>query len=101
MLFLQTKIQAYLCGVEPFCDLIGSQEALQRAKENVERNDFFSENLFYPEQIASMNFFSHHRYFVVVGLLEMVDETLAVMQHYLPQYFSGLTREKGANKPAT
>ncbi len=40
-----SKTQAYLCGVEPFCDLIGSQEALQRAKENVERNDFLLKKL--------------------------------------------------------
>ncbi len=32
---------------------------------------------------------------MVVGLLEMVDETMAVLEHYLPDYFTGLSRQKG------
>ncbi len=32
---------------------------------------------------------------MVVGVLEMVDETMAVLEHYLPDYFTGLSRQKG------
>ena len=65
----------------PECDKAESEEALKRAKSNVEK------------------------YFAVVGILEMWQESLQVMEHYVPRYFNGARhaynqhmREKPKNK---
>lgn len=56
----------YFCGHEPECTSLGNPAALQRAKYNVE----------------------HH--FTVVGVLEHLEESAAVFEHHLPEYFTGL-----------
>ncbi len=43
--------------------MFGSPEALAKAKENVEK------------------------YFAVVGVLEWLDKSLEVLEHYVPRYF--------------
>lgn len=47
------------------CDIFGSQIALKRAKENVEK------------------------YFAVVGVVELMNESLAVLENYVPFFFDG------------
>ena len=64
-----SDVMLYFCGHHPDCSKLGSPTALQIAKSNVEDN------------------------FAVVGVLEHLNETLAVMEHRLPQFFSGLTEE--------
>jgi len=58
---------AYLCGQEPFCRMVGNRAALALAKKNIEE--------FYP----------------VVGVLEKLDQTLALLEHSLPAQFGGVT----------
>ena len=64
-----SDVLLYFCGHHPDCSKLGSPTALQIAKSNVEDN------------------------FAVVGVLEHLEESLAVMEHKLPQFFSGLTEE--------
>ena len=64
-----SDVLLYFCGHHPDCSKLGSPTALQMAKANVENN------------------------FAVVGVLELLDESLAVLEHRLPQFFSGLTEE--------
>ncbi|XP_059473937.1 heparan sulfate 2-O-sulfotransferase 1-like [Neocloeon triangulifer] len=56
----------YFCGHESFCSEINNWQALERAKANVEK------------------------YFKVVGVLENLNETLAVLETSLPRYFRGV-----------
>ena len=51
----------------PECESFGSAEALKRAKSNVEK------------------------YFAVVGILEKWNESLEVLEHYVPAFFKGAT----------
>ena len=60
-----SDVLLYFCGHHPECSKLGSKTALQIAKHNVEHN------------------------FAVVGLLEHLNETMAVLEHKLPQFFSG------------
>lgn len=53
------------CGHEPFCRLFNNPDALQLAKENVEK---------------------HYK---VVGITEDMNKTLTVAAHYMPEYFKG------------
>ena len=55
----------YFCGHHPECSKLGSREALQIAKHNVDHN------------------------FAVIGLLEYMSETMQVLEHKLPQFFAG------------
>ncbi len=32
---------------------------------------------------------------MVVGILEMMEETMEVLEHYLPDFFKGLSKQKG------
>ncbi|XP_055327772.1 heparan sulfate 2-O-sulfotransferase pipe-like isoform X2 [Paramacrobiotus metropolitanus] len=57
---------AFFCGQDIECSNHNSKWALETAKENVEK------------------------FFTVVGVLEDIDITLRVLQHQLPQYFSGV-----------
>ena len=57
----------YFCGHDPECSQLGNPAALQKAKENVDRH------------------------FVVVGVLEKLEESLAVLEDKLPEYFSGVS----------
>ncbi len=54
--------------------------------------------MFYSKKKKSFLPLFRHRHFPVVGVLEMMEETLAVLEHYLPQFFSGLSEVKGAVK---
>ncbi|XP_063845183.1 heparan sulfate 2-O-sulfotransferase pipe-like isoform X1 [Scylla paramamosain] len=56
----------YFCGHEDFCRELNNEAALSLAKRRVEA--------WYP----------------VVGVLEKVNATLAVLQHHLPHYFAGV-----------
>ena len=56
---------SFYCGHEPECDKFGSEAALYMAKRNVER------------------------YFAVVGILELLDKSLEVLEHYVPRFFEG------------
>lgn len=53
------------CGHKPWCKDFNSQRVLDEAKANVEKH--------YP----------------VVGVIEELNKTLAVMEHEMPQYFQG------------
>ena len=64
-----SDVLLYFCGHHPSCSLLGSKTALQIAKDNVEQN------------------------FAVVGVLEHLTESLAVMEDRLPQFFSGLSEQ--------
>ncbi|CAL4117231.1 unnamed protein product, partial [Meganyctiphanes norvegica] len=57
----------YFCGHEKFCRELNNEQALAIAKRNVEE--------WYP----------------VVGILEEVNQTLAVLEHTIPQFFKGVT----------
>ena len=59
--------QPYFCGQDPECIVVGSREALAKAKRNIE--------LWYP----------------VVGILEDLKTTLMVLEKKLPKYFSGVS----------
>ena len=54
---------SFYCGHEPECDEFGSEAALSIAKRNVEK------------------------YFAVVGVLESLDKSLEVLEHYVPRFF--------------
>jgi len=75
-----SDVLLYFCGHAPECSELGNPAALQRAKENVDRH------------------------FVVVGVLEHLEESLAVLEARLPQYFTGAAdwlqqqEEKATNK---
>ena len=56
------------CGHDLACAAFNSEEVLQRAKANVDK--------FYP----------------VVGVLENLNQSLAVMEHKLPHVFKGATK---------
>jgi len=60
-----SDVLLYFCGHHPECSKLGSREALQIAKHNVDHN------------------------FAVVGLLEYMSETMQVLEHKLPQFFAG------------
>ena len=60
-----SDVLLYFCGHHPECSKLGSTTALQLAKHNVEHN------------------------FAVVGVLEHLNETMAVLENRLPQFFSG------------
>ncbi|XP_042893632.1 heparan sulfate 2-O-sulfotransferase hst-2-like [Penaeus japonicus] len=73
----------YFCGHDTFCSIIGNRRALQVAKQVVESA------------------------YVVVGLMEHYRDTLEVLQHVLPGFFSKSTAIEYVNwnvqkkKPAT
>jgi len=72
--FHPNDVMMHFCGHAPECGALGSPLALQRAKYNVE----------------------HH--FSVVGVLEHLEESAAVLEHQLPQFFTGmkqLVKEEG------
>ncbi len=60
--------QPYFCGQAQECHVLGSEWALQKAKDNVDR--------WYP----------------VVGVLEDLEDTIAVLEHKIPSYFKGFTK---------
>lgn len=53
------------CGHEPICRQFNNAEALQKAKNNVEK------------------------YYKVVGIIENINMTLSVLEDRLPEYFEG------------
>ncbi|XP_018497330.1 uronyl 2-sulfotransferase [Galendromus occidentalis] len=55
----------YFCGHHQKCMVVNDEWALEQAKKNIER------------------------YYDVVGLVEMLAETIAVLEKRLPQFFSG------------
>ncbi|KRF98514.1 uncharacterized protein Dwil_GK19555, partial [Drosophila willistoni] len=57
----------FFCGHAPICEPFNTPGAIQRAKQNVERD------------------------FAVVGSWEDVNVTLAVLEHYIPRFFRGVT----------
>ena len=69
---------SFFCGMDPLCDEFGSQQALEMAKSNVER------------------------YYAVVGVLEKWDDTLRVLENYVPRFFTNarkVYKEMMHNKP--
>merc|ERR1712008_62529 len=54
---------SFFCGMKPECDIFGSEDGLKLAKSNVEK------------------------YYSVVGILEKWNESLQVMEHYIPRFF--------------
>jgi len=58
---------AFFCGMSPECDIFGSEAGLKLAKSNVEK------------------------YYSVVGILEKWNESLEVMEHYIPRFFTNVT----------
>lgn len=59
------QLTEFFCGQDPQCTGFNTQYALQKAKENVERN------------------------YAVVGVLENINMTLTVLEHYVPKFFKG------------
>ena len=59
---------AFFCGNQLICDVFGSREALELAKSNVEK------------------------YYSVVGVLELWEETLQTLEHYIPFFFKDATK---------
>ena len=69
---------SFFCGMKPECDIFGSEDGLKLAKSNVEK------------------------YYSVVGILEKWNESLEVMEHYIPRFFknAGKTyKDYMKNKP--
>ena len=58
---------SYFCGHHPDCDVYESDALFQRALTNFEKR------------------------FVVAGVLENFNQSIQVLEHYLPRYFKGLT----------
>lgn len=58
----------FFCGHEPSCTPFNSQEALDKAKRAVEEN------------------------YAVVGVLEDLNTTFSVLEHYVPRFFRGVSR---------
>lgn len=61
-------LQPYFCGQHDECMVVGSKWALNRAKANIDR------------------------WFPVVAVLERMTQSLRVLQHFLPKFFSGAPR---------
>merc|ERR1711915_685925 len=61
-----SDVLLYFCGHDEECTQLGNPLALQKAKHNVDKN------------------------FKVVGLLEHLDETMAVLENELPMFFKGV-----------
>ena len=59
----------FFCGDSEVCRTIGSRDALEQAKSNIERS------------------------FVMVGALEDLQMTHAVMECLMPSFFKGLAQE--------
>ena len=59
-------LQPYFCGQHDECQRVGSEWALKRAKQNVEK--------WYP----------------LVGVLESFDQTLSLLELVLPKFFRGV-----------
>ena len=59
------SFQAHFCGQDDFCREFNNPHALQRARANID--------LFYP----------------VVLVLELIQESLCVMERKVPEYFRG------------
>lgn len=58
----------YFCGHEPYCRELGNRAALARAKQHLTQH------------------------YAVVGTLEELNATLAVLEDVLPQFFTGVTQ---------
>lgn len=63
-------LQPYFCGQHHFCPRFGDPRALVEAKANLER------------------------YYTLVGITEMMDESEMMLEHLIPQFFGGLTALK-------
>ncbi|XP_069989574.1 heparan sulfate 2-O-sulfotransferase pipe-like isoform X2 [Penaeus vannamei] len=61
------QLTHFFCGQQKECRKFNTEAALQMAKENVER------------------------YYSVVGVVEDLNVTLAVLEHYVPRFFRGAT----------
>ncbi|XP_045120608.1 heparan sulfate 2-O-sulfotransferase pipe-like isoform X2 [Portunus trituberculatus] len=59
------QLTEFFCGQDKKCTGFNTDYALQKAKENVERN------------------------YAVVGVLEDLNTTLTVLEHYVPRFFKG------------
>ena len=68
---------AFFCGSELICDVFGSREALELAKSNVEK------------------------YYSVVGVLELWNETLETLEHYIPFFFKDAANKISTTKVLT
>ena len=60
---------SFFCGHHPDCDEFESESMLNRALQNFER------------------------WFVVTGVLEHLNVSMAVMEAFLPRYFKGVTKD--------
>lgn len=59
---------AFFCGHDPECDVFNNPAALEIAKNNVEK------------------------YYAVVGVLEKWQETLQILESYIPAYFTSVRK---------
>ncbi|XP_037075920.1 heparan sulfate 2-O-sulfotransferase pipe-like [Pollicipes pollicipes] len=59
------RMTGFFCGMDEDCSAFNSEVAMQKAKRNVEK------------------------YYAVVGVLEEMNKTLAVLEHYIPRFFAG------------
>lgn len=58
----------FFCGMDPDCVPFNSKAAIAKAKENVEK------------------------YYAVVGVLEDLNKTLTVLEHFVPRFFAGAVK---------
>lgn len=70
------QLTEFFCGQDKGCTGFNTEEAMQKAKENVEKH------------------------YSVVGILEEINMTLTVLEHYVPRFFKGAKRIywEGMNK---
>jgi len=66
--FMPNDQMLYFCGTDPECAQLGNPKALAKAKYNVENH------------------------FVVVGLLEYMNESVTVFENKLPTWFRGMSK---------
>jgi len=59
------QLTEFFCGQEDDCTGFNTEVAMRKAKENVEKN------------------------YAVVGVLEELNKTLTVLEHYVPRFFKG------------
>ena len=70
---ISAYLQPYFCGQDERCMQYGNAWSLAKAKENVDR------------------------WFPLVGIMERMEETLALAETLMPRFFDGARRELDAN----
>ena len=75
------------CGQMPFCTAFNSRQAMEEAKKNVEVRNQVVRVIIVTTTVIIILEVSYP----VVGVVELWDETLEVLEHTLPFFFKGAT----------